>query len=70
MRAFDDGRFLETAMNLSEDAKRWLGFCLRRMQDQSVMYINDKGEWTELHEITIGSQPSKRFMEMALHRQR
>jgi len=22
MRAFDDGRFLETAMNLSEDAKR------------------------------------------------
>jgi len=47
-----------------------LGFAFGEFRTSSVMYINDKGEWTELHEITIGSQPSKRFMEMALHRQR
>lgn len=71
MRAFNDGRFLETVMNLSEDAKRvaW-GFTFGEIRTSSVMHINEKGEWTELHEITIGSQPSKKFMEMAVCRQR
>jgi hypothetical protein len=71
MRAFNDGRFLETVLNLSEDARTvtW-GFAFGEIRTSSAMHINDQGEWAELHEITIGSQPSKKFMEMAVRRQR
>jgi hypothetical protein len=30
------------------------------------MRIDEKGQWTELHEITIGSQPSRKFMEVTV----
>jgi hypothetical protein len=71
MRAFNDGRFLETVVNLSEDAKgmTW-GFALGEIRTNSVMHINDKDEWTERHEITIGSQPSKELMEITVRRQK
>jgi hypothetical protein len=28
------------------------------------MRINEKGEWTELHEITIGARPPQKLMEI------
>jgi hypothetical protein len=31
--------------------------------------MNAKGEWTEIHEITIGSQPAKKLMEITVRRQ-
>lgn len=69
MRAFNDGRFLETNVKLLEEGKgmAW-GFALGEVKTQSVMRINEKDEWTELHEITIGSQPPKRLMEIAVRR--
>jgi hypothetical protein len=65
MRAFNDGRWLETEMKLAENGKEltW-GFTLGEIKTHSVLRINDKGEWTELHEITIGAQPSRKFMEV------
>ena len=71
MRAFNDGRFLETEVKVSEDGQgmTW-GFALGEIRTQSVMRINDRGEWTELHEITIGLQPPKQLMELAVHRQK
>jgi hypothetical protein len=30
--------------------------------------IDEVGDWTELHEITIGSQPSRKFMELKVSR--
>jgi len=55
MRAFNDGRFLETEMGLLEEGQgmTW-GFALGEIRTKSVLRINNKGEWTELHEITIG----------------
>jgi hypothetical protein len=69
MRAFNDGRFLESEVTLQEDGEgmTW-GFVLGEIKTKSVMRINDKGEWTELHEITIGSQPSKQLMELVVRR--
>jgi hypothetical protein len=69
MRAFNDGRFLETEVKLLEDGKgmTW-GFALGEIKTNSVMRINEKGEWTETHEISINSQPSRRLMEVAVHR--
>jgi len=69
MRAFNDGRFLESPVKLLEDGKSlaW-GFTLDQIRTSSVLRINERGEWTEQHEITIGEQPAKKFMEMVVRR--
>jgi hypothetical protein len=71
MRAFNDGRFLETNVKTVGGGQRndW-GFVLGEIKTKSVMRINEKDEWTELHEIIIGSQPPKRLMEIAVRRQK
>ena len=70
MRAFNDGRFLETDVKLVEDGKSltW-GFALGEIRTNSVLRINEKGEWTELAEITIGSQPARKLLELTVRRQ-
>lgn len=70
MRAFNDGRFLETDMKLNEIAKyiTW-GFEFGEINTSSVLRIDEKGDWIELHEITIGSQPPRRLMEVRVSRQ-
>jgi hypothetical protein len=67
MRAYNDGRYLETEMKLGDDGKelRW-GFAVGEIKTSSALRINDKGEWTEVHEITVGSQPPRRFMELTV----
>jgi hypothetical protein len=71
MCAFNDGRFLQTEIKLLEGGKgmTW-GFTLGEIQTKSVLRINERGEWTELHEITIGSQPPKKLMEVAVRREK
>ena len=56
MRAYNDRRWLETDVTLLEDGTglSW-GFSLGDISTQSVLRINDKGEWTELAEITTGA---------------
>jgi hypothetical protein len=69
LRAFNDGRFLQTEVKLLEDGQSltW-GFALGTIKTSSVLRINEKGEWTELAEITIGSQPARRFLELTVKR--
>ena len=69
MRAFNDGRFLETEVKLLEDGRSltW-GFALGTLKTNSVLRINEKGEWTELAEITIDSQPARRLLELTVKR--
>lgn len=69
MRAFNDGRFLETDVKLLEDGKSlsW-GFTLGSIKTSSVLRINEKGEWTELAEISIDSQPARKLMELTVRR--
>ena len=70
MRAFNDGRFLETDVKLLGDGKSltW-GFALGSIRTSSVLRINDKGEWTELAEIAIDSQPAKKLLELTVRRE-
>jgi hypothetical protein len=60
MRAFNEGRFLETGIRLLEEGKRmtW-GFTLGEVRTKSLLRINEHDEWTEVHEITIGSKPPR-----------
>jgi hypothetical protein len=71
LRAFNDGRFLETEMKLLENTKgmTW-GFALGEIRTKSVLQINERGEWTELAEISIGSQPPKKLLELTVRPQR
>jgi hypothetical protein len=71
MRAFNDGRFLETRVELLEDGNgmTW-GFVLGEIKTHSVMRVNENGDWTEFAEITIGSQPSKKLLEVNVHPQK
>jgi hypothetical protein len=69
MRAFNDGRFLETDVKLLEDGKSltW-GFTFGQIRTNSVLRINQKGEWTELAEITIDSEPARQLLELTVKR--
>jgi hypothetical protein len=71
MRAYNDGRYLETNLKLSSEGKGidW-GFALGEIKTSSVLRINAKGEWTEQTEIAIGSQPARKFMELRVSRQK
>lgn len=70
LRAFNDGRFLETEVKLLDGGKgiAW-GFALGEIKTSSVLRINEKGEWTELGEIKIGSQAPRKFMELTVRRE-
>jgi hypothetical protein len=71
MRAYNDGRYLETEVRLAENGigMTW-GFTLGEIKTSSLMRISEVGDWTELHEITIGSQPPRRFMEVRVSPQK
>ena len=71
LRAFNDGRFLETAMKLLEQGNgmSW-GFALGGIRTKTVLRINESGEWTEAGEISIGEQPREKFWELTVRRQR
>ena len=70
MRAFNDGRFLETEVKLAVDFKElaW-GFTVGDIKTTSVMRITETGEWTESHEIALGQQPPKCLMELTVRRE-
>jgi hypothetical protein len=70
MRAFNDGRYLETEIKLLQEGQgmTW-GFMFGEIKTKSELRINEKGEWTELHEVSIGSQPTKKLMELAVRRE-
>jgi hypothetical protein len=65
LRAYNDGRYLETEITLISTGKgiTW-GFVLGEFKTSATLRINETGEWTELHEITIGAQPPRKFMEV------
>jgi len=65
MRAFNDGRYLETEVKLLDTGKgiTW-GFTLGTIQIHAVLRISAAGDWTEMHEITIGAQPARKYMEV------
>ena len=69
MRAYNDGRYLESEIKLSENGQgiRW-GFTLGEIKTSSVLRINEEGQWTELAKIEIGSQPPRKFMELKVSR--
>jgi hypothetical protein len=69
MRAFNDGRWLETEVKLTDGANliSW-GFALGEFKTTTVLRVNDNGEWTEHGELVIGDRPPQRMMELKVRR--
>ena len=69
MRAFNDGRWLETDVKLADvgNSISW-GFILGGFRTKTVLRINESGEWTELGELLIGDQPPQKLMDLTVRR--
>ena len=69
MRAFNDGRWLETEVKLADGVNSisW-GFALGEFKTTTVLRINEKGEWTEHGELVIGDRPAQKMMELKVRR--
>ena len=69
MRAFNDGRWLETEVKLADggNAISW-GFALGEIKTTTVLRINENGEWTERGELTIGGRPPQKMIELSVRR--
>jgi hypothetical protein len=67
MRAYNDGRYLETDLELIQEHKgvSW-GFVVGGSKTSSVLRVDENGTWTESTQITIGSQPSRILIELAV----
>ncbi len=69
MRAFNDGRWLETEIKLAdgEDSISW-GFTLGEFKTTTVLRINDQDDWTEFGQLTIGDRPPQKMIELRVRR--
>jgi len=74
MRAFNDGRFLETEVRLLEpdgsqqtNGMTW-GFKLGDFRTASTLRINEDGDWTEVAELFIGDQLPRKLLELTVHK--
>ena len=61
MRAYNDGRYLETELKLTEEKGFTWGFAFGQIKTRYVMRINEKGEWTEVGEVILDEQPPRKF---------
>ena len=71
MRAFNDGRFLESEVEVLDGAKgmTW-GFSFGEIKTSTTLRITDEGDWTESAEIAFGSRPAQKLMELRVSRQK
>jgi len=69
IRAWNDGRFLESDVQLLEDGKslRW-GFGVGDIRSSSLLQIDKGGQWTETAELIIGSQAPRKLMDLTVRR--
>jgi hypothetical protein len=69
MRAFNDGRWLETEVKLGESGQSlsW-GFTLGPYKTTTLLRINENGEWTEHGEIVIDDRPPQKMMDLKVRR--
>jgi hypothetical protein len=69
MRAFNDGRWLETEIIVADGghSMSW-GFALGQFKTTTVLRINEDGDWTEQGELIIGDRPPQKMMELKVRR--
>ena len=67
-RAYNDGHYLDTELTVSDKNFSW-GFTAGQAHIVNTMRLTDKGEWSEVTEAMVGSNPPHRSVEMLLQKQ-
>ncbi|HKT35257.1 MAG TPA: hypothetical protein VJR03_10535 [Nitrospira sp.] len=67
-RAYNDGHYLDTELSVPANGFSW-GFTAGPAHIVNNMHLTPKGEWDEVSEVTVGSSPPHRSVEMLLQRQ-
>jgi hypothetical protein len=67
-RAFNDGHYIDTELTVLPDGFAW-GFEAGPAKIQNTMHLSAKGEWQETTEVTFGSAPPHRSIDMLLQHQ-
>ncbi len=69
IRAYNEGHYLDTELTVTEKGFSW-GFTAGPAKIVNTMHLTEKGEWNELTQVTVGSNPPRPSVEMMLRRER
>ena len=67
-RAYNDGHFLDTELSVPANGFSW-SFTAGPAHIVNTMHLTGKGEWDEVTEATVGSNPPHRSVDMQLQHQ-
>ena len=67
-RAYNDGHYLDTELSVPANGFSW-GFTAGPAHIVNTMQLTGKGEWDEVTEVTVGSNPQHRSVDMLLQHQ-
>jgi hypothetical protein len=64
-RAYNDGHYIDTELTVLANGFSW-GFASGPAHVANTMHLTDKGEWGETTDVTFGSNPPSRSVDMLL----
>lgn len=64
-RAYHDGHYLDTELSVPAEGFSW-GFTAGPARIVNTMRLTSKGEWDEVTDVTVGSNPPHRSVDMLL----
>jgi hypothetical protein len=67
-RAYHDGHYLDTELSVPANGFSW-SFMAGPAHVVNTMHLSGKGEWDEVTEVTVGSNPPQRSVDMQLQHQ-
>jgi hypothetical protein len=67
-RAYNDGHYLDTELSVPTNGFSW-SFTAGPAHIVNTMHLTGKGEWEEVTEVTVGSNPPHRSVDMLLQHQ-
>lgn len=69
IRAYNDGRYLDTDLALLADGFSW-GFQAGPVHVVNTMHLTPKGQWHETAQVTVGDNPPQQAVDMLLDREK
>ena len=67
-RAYNEGHYIDTELTVQSDGFAW-GFTAGPAKIENTMRLTGKGEWQETTDVTFGSNPPHRSVDMLLQHQ-
>ena len=68
-RAYNEGGYLDAELKVPENGFEW-GYKAGPAQIAFAMKLNDKGDWVETGDATIGNGAAQRFFDMTVRKQK